>query len=107
MESSGVAERQDASAPFRLSTFYLLPSAFCLLFLLAPLVPYRRSHGPEDPVSDQPLEHRVTPHALIVAVGRVEDPALALFTHPGPGLAAAIVDALHQHGFIRIDLGVN
>ena len=40
---------------------------------------------------------RVAPRALVVAVGGVEDAALALRAHPRPRLASLSVDALHQH----------
>ena len=66
-----------------------------------------RRDRPEQRVLDQQMEVRVVPDALVVAVRGVEDAALPVRAHPRPRLATGGVDAFHQDGFVRIDLGVD
>src|SRR6185437_8981204 len=60
------------------------------------------AHGPADAALDQLLEAGVAPGALVMAPGRVKDPALALCPYPGPRLLFPLLLAIFQHNAILL-----
>src|SRR3569832_701270 len=78
-----------------------------LLSPAGPLIANGGADRPQESVAHQPLEHRMSPDPLVVAIRGVEDAPFALFAHPRPRLAAAVVDPLHQHRLVRIDFRVD
>src|SRR5690606_14348362 len=63
--------------------------------------------GPADTTLDQLQEAGVAEGTLVMAEGRIEHPALAVFLHPGVGLPTGAVYPLHQHDDIVGNLVVH
>ncbi len=66
-----------------------------------------RVGGPADASLDEVLEAGLGPGPVIVPVGRVEDPAVAVGADPGPGLLPLIVGADLQEVLVRVVPGMN